>query len=133
MKAAERTLFFSLWGVLLLGLAIWRFWPAEPKPVEDPHPGVILADELINWFDRAKVVEQTPTRYRIEVTIRPSYLEKLRGETGRIQLGFHLRSENLVLSQGVVECVVQPEGKITVDIPNPNRVSARTVQLTLAH
>ena len=26
-EAAERALFYSLWGLLILGVAIWRFWP----------------------------------------------------------------------------------------------------------
>lgn len=131
-KSNERILFLTIWTLLLLGFAIWRFWPRETPPIVI-HPSVILREELITWFERAEVTDSTPTRYTVELKIQKPFIDQLGAdETRKVLLGFHLMSESSVLSQGIVECVMSPEGTIHVVLPNPNRVSAKSIQLSLA-
>lgn len=129
----EKALFVSLWGVLILGVALWNFWPSEPETYEDPLPTIILANELTSWFQTAAVTSATATTYTIEIQFQQKYVESLDGDKRKAHLAYHFMRETTVLSQGIAEVEIPPEGLIKLVLPNPNRVAARRIQLSLAH
>lgn len=128
----ERILFTSIWGVLFLTAALWHFWPN--RPMEAPaYPDVVLGSELSSWFVRAKIIKTTPTLFRAEIELQKSYVENKNWEERQIHLAYHLMGDRSVLSQGVIACRIQPEGLMEIDVPNPNRLTPRLIQLSLAH
>lgn len=115
-----------------MGGLIWKFRPGDP-PIVSHHPEVVLGSELASWFVRAKVQAVTNADFRIELELQKSYFQDKNWDERLIHLAYHLMGESSVLSQGVIPCRIQPTGMMTVDIPNPTRVSPRSIQLSLAH
>jgi hypothetical protein len=133
-RSSERALFLALWAVLILGTALYRFWPGNGLDSESP-PRVVLADELVPWFGSTLLTRAQPSHYTIELALNNGYRESLSGPDRHVQLRFELRGESRsILYQGTTACVLQQnEPKVLIDLPNPNRVSAREISLSLAH
>jgi hypothetical protein len=118
--------------VILLGTALWRFWPSSSHTDTTVVP-VELAPELSNWVHSANTVEIQPSRYEVELGLNPTFTQSLRGGTREAQLGYGFRGPSGTLFQGVAPCRFDA-GKPTlkVSLPNPDRVSARGIHLYLA-
>ena len=142
-RSSERALFFALWIVLILGLSLYRFWPGAGIELQAP-PRLLLKDELLPWFKSASVTETQPSHYKLEFVLSESYRQSMKSSARdvaghesdrRVQLSFLLLGESdNVLAQGTVPCTLQSDAlKTEVELPNPKRVSARAIQLSLAH
>jgi len=60
--------------VLVVGLALWRFWPAAPAPeVEEPPPLLLGAFDpvLLGWTDRTPIVGRRKELVTINGIFRP--------------------------------------------------------------
>lgn len=131
-KPRERILFFSLWGLLILGGLIWFCWPKSPQ-IAQTTPDIILGTELASWFVRARVTKATPSLFQIEVQIQERYVQDRSLEEREILLAYHLLGEQSVLAQGIIPVKIQPKGLIQLELPNTKHISPRSIQLSLAH
>lgn len=131
-KKSEKILFFSIWALLMIGAGLWVFRPGSTHD-ETLIPPVLLGDELISWFRRASVTEMTSTTFSIEAKLQKKYAEQLNGENRTMHLAYYFMKDTTVLSQGVVEVNLHPDGIIKMVLPNPNRVSAKHILISLAH
>jgi len=128
----ERVLFFSIWGLLILGAAIYFCWPKSPV-ITQTTPDVILGSELASWFVQAKVTTVTTASFKIDVQLQDRYVQDRSLDDREILLAYHFLGEQSVLAQGVIPVKIQPKGLIQLEIPNSKHIAPRTIQLSLAH
>ena len=127
---AERKLFLSLWAVLILVFALWRFWPAAPADSGGSIP-VELAPELQSWFQDPRL-QADPSRYRVELMLTPSFAKSVQSSR-QLLIGYGLRGPNGMLFQNAVPCALEPgQSSARLELPNPKRISARSLYLYLA-
>ncbi len=119
---AERRLFLTLWGLLLLSGALWYFWPNPTVSVTAKIP-VSLAPELANWIDSAEA--EDPEASQVTLSLHP------RKASPTIELGYSLQGAAGPLHQGSIRCALEA-GPMKLALPNPARVSTREVRLYLA-
>ncbi len=118
--------------MILLAAAIWRFYPASSHHDTTIVP-VELAPELSSWVASATTVEIQPSRYEVELGLKPAFAESLRGGTRTAQLGYGFRGPSGTLFQGVAPCRFDGgKPNLKISLPNPDRVSARGIHLYLA-
>src|SRR5258708_3848758 len=121
-KRAERTLFFTLWGALILASALWAFWPTF-KPVTDPPPLVELGQELRYWFASAIVTETVPSHYGLDLKLLADYRARLDKNQMPVELGFEYWGHTSPLYRGQTHCVIRPNlASVHVELPNPERI-----------
>jgi len=133
---AERKLYFSIWILILLGVAIWKFWPKESKlltPGDDSLPNVTLGKELLPLFTHGKVKEQRTSKFVVELFLAEAYRARLGTNATEFPLNYQLRSESSVLDTGIVACRIESKDNISrLTIPNPKRVWSKSIYFTLA-
>lgn len=133
MRGAERTLFFSLWTILILAFAIWHFHGPPGRTPTAPVT-VTLSPEIQPWFESAAISREMPSAYLVELKLSPKYRGALKGTPHEVHLGFHFSKGNIVMAEGEVACVLDPESASQeLKIPNLNRVAAKEIELYLTH
>jgi hypothetical protein len=104
-----------------------------PSSIETPPP-VELGQELRYWFQSAQIRETLPSHYSLELKLAPDYQARLSKHQLSVRLAFDYWSHTRALYRGQVPCIIHPEEAIVrVDLPNPERISARQIHLRLAH
>ena len=133
LEKQERTLFYSIWIVVLLGLLIWKFYPrADQLGREDP-PTVELGRELAERFTQASVTDPSLGHYAVELKLSPAYQSRLEEKVYSFALSYDLVGPQSVLFRGVAPCAIYARrGIASVELPNPYRISARTIRLHMA-
>jgi len=132
-KNAERSLFLTLWGILILGFALWSFWPS-PKPLADPSPQVELGAELRSWFEGVTLTQSVPSQYSVELRLLPGYRARLSAHPVPVELSYEYWSQTNPLYRGQALTVIRAErSSVQLELPNPEHISARRIQLHLAH
>lgn len=127
-KRSERALFFSLWTVLILGAAIWYFYPSSRPTARDGSPEVTIAPEMKSWFSEARLALFEPPRYTVRLTPTPQYLKTLKGEKRTIHLSYRLVSKDNNAQSGLVACVVDPEKPaVSIVISHPQPFQAKAI------
>lgn len=125
---AERKLIWTLWGIIFLLVLLWRFWPGEPvaKAVSiDLQP----APELSNWFLPGTVLENQPSLLKVRLPLKAAKARNAQ----TVQLGYSLLSLSGVAFNGTTLCpFIEGDEVCIVSLPNPQRVSVRSIQLYLA-
>lgn len=128
----HRGLWLALWGLLIFGFALWRFWPQSEFP--EVVPEVEVGKELKGTFLSARVARMAASRYDVVVTLTPEYRERLAHGELKLRLAYQFLGERSLLYKGVAVCVLDARtGSGTGELPNPERVSARLIRLYLAH
>lgn len=127
----ERVLFYSLWILLILGIALWRFWPSPSPSSEKVTVAVEMAPEVMPWFTSANIKRRTPSGYRLILELSPEYRASL--ERGRwVTLGFEFQGPPAPAFRSSTRAHMRPDRpRIKVLLPNPKQVTAQRVRLFL--
>ena len=128
---SERTLFFVLWGFLLLGYALFRFWPGNvPKTL--PPLAIAVAPELKPWFSSVKIRTRGINRYLLNIELTPEYRSSLRGKPRTIRMNYRLAGPEERTQEGVVGMNIHPQHAATLlSIPNLEKIPASKIELFL--
>lgn len=130
---SERTLFFALWAFLLLGYALYRFWP-DDTPKALPPLAIEVAPELKPWFSSVKVRTRGINRYLLNIELTPEYRSSLRGKPKTIRMNYRLAGPEQKFQEGVVGMNIQPQHPGTLlSIPNLEKIPASRIELFLTH
>jgi len=130
-NSSERILYYTLWFIIILGLALWKFWP-EFREKSETIP-VTMAEELKVLFRGVSLKRTQPSFYEVELVVEPQYMERIKTKEQKVHIGFDLWGEHSILSSGVAPCAIRPmEKSIVLNLQNPKRISAKKIQLYLA-
>lgn len=131
-KSSERTLFYSLWVVLLLAFGIWKFWPGE-RYAGDANVDILLNQELSPWFSHAIPKGFRRGRYVVELKLTPEYRKSLQGLRRKIQLSYDMTAGEGLTHTGIIDCLLRPQKPTTkIQIPNPFSENAQRIELSFA-
>lgn len=128
-ERAERALFYSIWAVLILGFAIWRFRPAPEGPTKEVP--ITLAPEVRPWFSEGVVQRFRGNSLTVGLVLTPEYKRTLRG-TSTVDVGYRLTHPTAVPSEGSTPVRLSPESTMGVAlVNNPSREPATKIEFFL--
>lgn len=129
---AERTLFLSLWVVLILAFAIWHFYPTfESREVAGAIP-VEIGRELQGRIESAEISKSSPSQHWLRLQVARGYLGTLPDDSHRILLGYDLLNDKKVVYTGSVNFdLARADESIQLALPNPERVFTRRIRIYL--
>jgi hypothetical protein len=129
----ERTLFLTLWGILILVGLLWKFYPTLHWREPDSTIAVELGEELHGRITTATVAASSPSQHLLSLHINDDYRRKLPEDGHRVVLGYDLANEKRVLFTGAVTLDVgRGESDPPLVLPNPERVYTRRIRLYFA-
>lgn len=129
-KQSEKALFISLWILIILGVALWKFWPTFQVKV-DPTP-VMLSKELEVMFGGGRVKAFGGTHINLEISVNHDYQSRVAGESKRVSLGFHLMRKDTSFSTGHINVAIPISDKyLSLELPNPQGSRPTAIQLFL--
>jgi len=133
-STGEKTLFLSLWGIIILVVSMWWLWP-QPVSNTISSPEIELARNITPIFSTAQVTPSaTLADFRVTLRLSEEYLKDLQGESKQLELGVRLLSEQSVLEETKVFCLLTPGEPLThLSIPNPQRFHPKRLLLYLGH
>jgi hypothetical protein len=133
VKQGERALFFTLWGLILVCVGLWKFWPDSASLPPAPFPSITLREDLHQLMTSALITEAAPGHFTVTLNVSDPYRARLQGKDRQIQVGYQYLRERTLLSDGAVAVRLDPgESRMTITLPNPERVSPQTIHLYLA-
>jgi hypothetical protein len=93
-----------------------------------------MGREIVPWFESAAVVEDTATRFIVELKLTPKYRASLGRDGREVHLGFHFLKGASVLGTGEVPVQMRAEeASMKITLPNLERVAAKEIEIYLAH
>ncbi len=131
-ERAERALFYSIWAVLILGFAIWKFRPhTEGPPAEVP---ITLAPEVRPWFSEGVVQRASGNAITIGLVLTPEYRKTLRNGSNPVNVHYRVSHPKAVASEGLTSVRLSPENSMgTALVNNPSREPATKIEFFLRH
>lgn len=129
---ADKVMFLTLWGILLLALGLWKFRPrvtaSEPSISE-----IKVSNELNPFFSRVRLRSIAPTYFTLQVEVRKEYTARLGGDAKSVILGYQFSKDQKELYKGHLSLNIPADSRdLEVTLPNPQGVHARQIELFLA-
>lgn len=118
--------------MLLLGSALWYFWPKPPQTLAVEMP-VSLGPELTPWFTSPKTIQADPSRFQIQLDLQSDFRQANPDFARQVQLGYSFMGRNRVLFEGIVPCRLDATKRNSeLTLPNPHRVNPQSIHLFIA-
>jgi hypothetical protein len=132
MKTSEKILFFTLWGFILLGVGLWKF--RVKTPTDQPAAvELVLNQELGSFFSSAVLTSEDKDSYQVKFSVHPTYLASLSGDSTRLHLKYDLLVNEKVAYENTIAVTVLPhKSELATSLPNPLKLSSKTIALSLA-
>lgn len=128
-ERAERALFYSIWAVLLIGFALWKFRPTHEGPVAEVP--ITLAPEVRPWFSEGVVQRFRGNSLTVGLVLTPEYRRTLR-KTSTVDVGYRLTHPTATPSEGSTPVRMSPDSSVGVAlVNNPSREPATKVEFFL--
>lgn len=132
MNAKEKVLFITIWGMILLGVGLWKFRVKSPAASGSPIQ-VVLTPELEGFFSSATLVSEDNDTYKIKFNVQPNYLASLSGDPTKLHLKYGLLVNDKTAYENTLAVTVAPHrNDLSTNLPNPMKVSTKTISLSLA-
>jgi hypothetical protein len=106
-ESAERALFYSIWAVILIGVALWRFRPVPEAQVVDVP--ISLSKELRPWFSEGVVQRSRGNSLTIGLSLTSDYRRTLRQGRTEILLGYRISSGEGTSAEGAATVRLSPD------------------------
>lgn len=118
-EKSERLLYYSIWVVILVGLALWKLRPAPETSPADLE--VTLAPEVQPWFSEGAVQRIRGNALTLGLVLRPEYRRTLRNGSSEVQVNYRVESSRGPASEGSATVRVWPDrtlGEALLTVPN---------------
>ncbi len=121
---AESILYWLIWGVIIIVVAIWRFWPSETIDIEN-HPQVVVEPVLTQLLSQVELHSKTASDFTLKINRHPASLSQ------RVFIDYRLLTDSGLHYDGKVADEGQEELHL-LRLPNPKRLPATKVELRLS-
>lgn len=131
-ERAERALFYSIWAVILLGAALWKFRPGpEAPPKELP---VRLTAEVRPWFSEGVVQRSRGNSFTVGLVLTPEYKRTLRKGPASVDVGYRISHATGAPFEGATTVHISPEGALgTALLTDPVKALPTGIEFFLRH
>lgn len=128
----QRRLFYGIWTIVALGIAIWAV-PSPDRWTRDRigAPKVVLAPELQSMFAAGRVIEHPAESYLLELDVVPAYAQTVPEHGRDFSLGYQYRKAGSVLRHGLLPLRISKDLRVRFRLPNPERSHPTDVLLSL--
>lgn len=125
---AEKSLFFALWALILLGAAF--YWVGGSKHV--PTTELSLSPDILPWFKAGVIKERDPDHFTVELSLTDEYRRTLEPQGRRIHLHYKLTTDDAKTHQDFTKIhLSRTQGDVHFQLANPQRLPASKIELSL--